>query len=108
MPFSIFDDVFLPANDPYGRNGPTLDEMILSKVNSKSNENRSTIKSSDTPKFEQTRANKSPVEQNIEKKEKDGESKTKKENNSQSQTFIMSVRIDLITALSRKVMSKIR
>ena len=53
VPFSIFEDVFLPANDPYGRNGTTLDQMLLPPQNSDSNTkqpiimNQSTLRSAD-------------------------------------------------------------
>ena len=62
VPFSIFDDVFLPANDPYGRNGPTLDQMLLSN---NFNENMaSKLIGSVTPITEKARTNEKPKRQN--------------------------------------------
>ncbi len=38
MTFTIFDDVFIPSFDPYGRNGPKLDDLLIV-----SNDDRSAV-----------------------------------------------------------------
>ena len=56
VPFAIHDDVFMPANDPYGRNGIKLDEMLGINQNLNNSNKKSKLKTQEINEKSETKS----------------------------------------------------